>query len=519
MRRLINTLVHNLRHNAEGMSSAKELANDLVEMVQRSTKTTRIGKAVNTAVNVYSCGILLHNAVTIGRELLTENAPVYDIEINENDMLFTVVNGLINTTQKEEHQSIIELRSRAMDRYSDSKREYNIYKNHLVGGDVLRFEGEKAFVYEVPGAQGVKELEIAGHKVQITIKKPDKNMLLGGYTQEGGEGSTSIRRGRGSTSVKKYTQTTAIIRCDSEKARNDVKLYLRNNLSVVGKRKVGLYIGQNYGSFAGNNDAPERDISTVILKDGQLDEIIKELTTFIDSEAKYTTLGVPYHHGILLSGPPGTGKSSTAKAVAAHLGLDTYYIPLSSIRDNETFSELVSEIKPRSILLLEDADTIRAAKERTKKSKEGITMEAMLNVLDGVLSPHGVITIATTNHIEVFDEAMIRPGRIDTVYEIDYLDNEQLERICKKFILDDQFMFPDISGLKISPADIVGEIKKHIDDKDAAIAAVNEFVIKKIEKKAKKDKEKLLESRGNSSEVGGSLQSTIQAGRSQAPTT
>lgn len=517
MRKALSTFVHNIKHNTEGMSSAKELANDLVEMVQRSTKTSRIGKVVNYAVNAYSCGILLHNAVTIGRDLFTENAPVFDIEINENDMLYNVVHGLINTTQKEEYQPTIELRSRAIDRYSDSKRELNIYKNHLVGGDLLRFEGEKAFVYAVPGAQGEKDLEIAGHRVKIVIKKPDKAFLLGGYKDDP-TGATSVRGSRGGSTAKKYTQTTAIIKCESEKAREEVKLYLRNNLSIVGKRRVGLYIGQNYGSFSGTGDIPERDISTVILKDNQLDHIIKELATFIDSEAKYTTLGVPYHHGILLSGPPGTGKSSTAKAVAAHLGLDTYYIPLSSIRDNETFNELISEIKPRSILLLEDIDTIRATKERTKKGKEGITMDALLNVLDGVLSPHGVITIATTNHIEVFDNAMIRPGRIDTVYSVDYLDNGQLERLCSKFIVDEPFIFPDITGLKISPADIIGEIKKHIDEPEAAIASINTFLTERIEKKARKAKEKQDGSEGNSSEVSEQLQSAVHAARSQTST-
>lgn len=497
MHKVINAFVHNIKHNTESMASAKELGNDLTEMIKRTTRTTKFGKAVNYAVNAYSAGILIHNAVSIVRELTTENTPSFTIEVHEGDMLFAVVSGLVNTTQKEEYQPAVELRSRAIDRYSDSKRELNIYKDHLVGGDLLRFEGEKAFVYAVPGIQGEKELEIAGHKVRIEIKKPDKAMLLSGYAQDLNSGGSG--RNRNSASPKKFTQTTAVISCDSEKARQDVMLYLRNNLSAVGKRKVGLYIGRSWGSFSGNNDAPERDISTVILKDNQLDHIINELTTFIESESKYTTLGVPYHHGILLSGPPGTGKSSTAKTVASHLGLDTYYIPLSSIKDNETFNELIGEIKPRSILLLEDIDTIRATKDRDKKDRDGITMDALLNVLDGVLSPHGVITIATTNHIEVFDAAMIRPGRIDTVYTIDYLDNNQLERICNKFITNEPFIFPDITGLKISPADIIGEIKKHIDNTENAITSVSEFIAERIAKKEAKEKKR--ESRGVSSEV------------------
>src|SRR5215217_6687246 len=122
MHKAINTFLHNVKHNAESMSSAKELANDLTEMVQKTTKTTKVGKAVNYAVTAYSAGILLRNAIELGRDLFTENAPVYNIEISENDMLFTAVSGLLNTQQEKEYQASIELRSRAMDRYSDSKR-------------------------------------------------------------------------------------------------------------------------------------------------------------------------------------------------------------------------------------------------------------------------------------------------------------------------------------------------------------------------------------------------------------
>jgi hypothetical protein len=495
MKRVLNTFWKNIQTNGESLSVAKELVSDVSDILSKvgSPKTSKFVRYFNTAVTAYSAGITAHSAYNLTRSLFTENLPVYNIEISESDMLFSVVAGLMSKTQNNEHQSSIELRSRAIDRYDSSKREFNTYKDHLVGNDVIRFEGDKAFVYAVPGLQNQKTLEIAGHKVDIQIRRPDKAMLLGGYTGSSevdplaGLSSGNGRGSRGS-SAKKFMQTTAIIMCNSEKAREEVMLFLRNNLSAIGKRKVVLYIGRSWGSFTGNSDLPERDISTVILKENQLENVINELTAFIDSEAKYNSLGVPYHHGILLSGPPGTGKSSTAKTVASHLGLDTYYIPLSSIKDNETFNELISEIKPRSVLLLEDIDTIKAAKDRTKKGGDGVTMDALLNVLDGVLSPHGVITIATTNHIEKLDPAVIRPGRVDTVYHVDHLNNEQLERICNKFLGGGPILFPDITGLEISPADVIGEIKKHIDDYDVAWNAVNTLIEKKISKKAKKSK-------------------------------
>lgn len=490
----LETFLHNIRHNDESMLAAKELAKDVADIVHSSARrNTKMHKLIRNGMTIYSTGLALNNIVNLARDLFTENAPRYTIEIVESDMLFGVVSGLVNNSEevKAEYQPSIELRSRALDRYNSSKQELNIYKDHLIGGDVIRFDQEKAFVYAVPGSNNEKIVTIGNHKVHIIVKKPEKLMLVGGYQQDLPPTSSS----------KKLSQTTAIITCESEQARKDVMLFLRNNLSAVSKRSVVLYIARNWGSFSGNSDNPERPLSTVVLKKNQLENIVDELSTFIESEDKYNGLGVPYHHGILLSGPPGTGKSSTAKVVASHLGLDTYYIPLSSVNDNETFNELITEIKPRSVLLLEDIDTVTAAKSRKKKGEKGVTMEALLNVLDGVLSPHGVITIATTNHVENLDPAIIRPGRIDTIHTVDYLDNDQLERLCKKFISDESLIFPDITGLKISPADVIDKVKKHIDEPEEAWVEINKLIEKKIQKANKKKLEELIETDGISSKI------------------
>lgn len=486
MKKMVTTFLHNVRHSPESMDSAKELVKDVADIIHTNARSnTKLHKFVRNATTAYSTGLMVHSAINLVRDLMTENIQLPTIEIVETDMLFNVVTGLMNTTTDENKgvkQLAVELRSRTLDRYATTKQELNIYKDHLIGGDIIRFDQDKAFVYAVPSANNEKTLTIAGHKVHVLIKKPEKMMMLGGYTND--KESNTV-----APVSKKVSQTTAIITCPNEKASKEIQEYLRNNLQIIGKRKVTLYKAQSWGSFIGSSDMPERPISTVVLKKGQIESVIEELNSFIESEDKYNILGIPYHHGILLSGPPGTGKSSTAKVVASHLGLDTYYIALSSVRDNETFHELISEIKPRSVLLLEDIDTVQAAKSRDKKGKDGVTMDALLNVLDGVLSPHGVITIATTNHVENLDEAVIRPGRIDTVYAVDYLDNEQLERICKQFIKMENVIFPDITGLKISPADIVGEIKKHINDHETAYKAIDKFIAKRIRKHQKrKDK-------------------------------
>lgn len=486
MKKIYDTIVNNVRNNPDGMDSAKSLISDVAKVLKytNNAKAAKVVTLFNNAVGIYSAGLVVTNTVNLIRTLVTEEKPLYTIEVNESDMLYSVITKLVHNTKNTDiYQPNVEVRSQTIESYDDSKRMLAIFKDDLIGDDIIRYESSKAFVYAVPNTDEPKEVKIGNHHVTIIFKKPDKMMLTAGYYDMGDGGGAAAVSGRSRSAKKSYSRKTAVLYCESEDARQEVMLYLRNNLSVLGKRKVTLFIGRSWGSFTANSDAPERDIESVVLKDNQLDEIIDELKMFIGHEEKYNSMGVPYHHGILLSGAPGTGKSSTAKAVASHLGLDTYYIPLSSIKDNETFNELVSEIKPRSVLLLEDIDTIKAAKDRDKKGRDGVTMDALLNVLDGVLSPHGIITIATTNYIEKLDEAVIRPGRIDTVYEIGHVDTNQFQRICKQFIGAEPHELPNITGIFLSPAEIIGEIKKHLMDKEAAIEAITLFVVNKLVEK------------------------------------
>jgi chaperone BCS1 len=62
-----------------------------------------------------------------------------------------------------------------------------------------------------------------------------------------------------------------------------------------------------------------------------------------------------------------------------------------------------------------------------------ISLSEVLNSLDGMFSVHGRILIATTNHIENLDSALIRPGRIDLKIEIGYVNNEILKEFLDKF--------------------------------------------------------------------------------------
>lgn len=234
-------------------------------------------------------------------------------------------------------------------------------------------------------------------------------------------------------------------------------------------RPPKLYTPSGWGGFASNNSMPPRSLDSVILKDGELDFLIEDLSTFLESESKYTRLGVPWHRGYLFYGCVGTGKTSIAKALAAHFGLDVFCIPLGDLDKDVELSKLLSDIRPRSILLLEDIDVFSSATKREAENKE-VSLSGLLNSLDGVATPHGMISILTTNEIDRLDPALIRAGRIDVRQEFTALDQNQGVRLYEHFYGDTPPRTVNFAGR--APSDVVGIFKQHLDDPKAARKAL-----------------------------------------------
>src|SRR5690606_28393314 len=100
---------------------------------------------------------------------------------------------------------------------------------------------------------------------------------------------------------------------------------------------------------------PLRPLDTVCLAQGQAERIVADIQRFFDQEHHYARLGMPWHRGIALSGPAGTGKTSIARAIASYFDMDIYWIPLGDLQGDGDLIHMISQIPPRSILLMEDA--------------------------------------------------------------------------------------------------------------------------------------------------------------------
>lgn len=181
----------------------------------------------------------------------------------------------------------------------------------------------------------------------------------------------------------------------------------------------------------------KRPLSSVVLEDGVKERIVEDIRSFIEARTWYLDRGIPYRRGYLLYGPPGTGKSSFIQALAGELDFNIALLNVSERgMTDDKLNHLLTKVPPRTIVLLEDADA--AFVNRRMKDEEGyagatVTFSGLLNALDGVASAEERIIFLTTNHIELLDAALVRPGRIDMTVRLGEANEGQIAQLWDRF--------------------------------------------------------------------------------------
>lgn len=259
-------------------------------------------------------------------------------------------------------------------------------------------------------------------------------------------------------------------------AGRDAVLRHVQNLLEVKQEKPGpppFRMSSRWGSsWERRSDLPPRTLDSIILKQGQLERLVADLGEFLASESDYTRRCLPWHRGYLFHGDPGTGKTSVAKALAHHFGLPVYYLPMGQMKEDAELVNLVSSVNPRSMLVLEDVDVFHAMTARNDE-QGGVTLSAVLNALDGLWTPHGLITVLTTNDRAALDSALLRPGRVDIEEEFTNLDDDQAGRLATWFYghrIAGTSVWPmpwHVEGR--SPAELIGAMSRAKDDPKEAL--------------------------------------------------
>ena len=194
-----------------------------------------------------------------------------------------------------------------------------------------------------------------------------------------------------------------------------------------------------------------RSLESVILKGDEKERLVQDIAKFKASRKRYSDLGVPYHRGYLLYGPPGTGKTSFVSGLSQRFGMSIYLINLNEFNDR-TLVKAVNDVPQNSVILFEDIDCMSTGKAQARsdewaanKSLTGsdskdpiavmmsVTLSGLLNVLDGFSAPENVLFVMTTNHFEVLDPALLRPGRIDYRLYMGEASEQQKVELYRRF--------------------------------------------------------------------------------------
>ena len=261
------------------------------------------------------------------------------------------------------------------------------------------------------------------------------------------------------------------------------------------KKELVTTLGRNVMKYRRYPLSTERTFESLFFQ--QKKELLRIVDHFTKKTGKYAIKGYPHKFGLLLHGPPGTGKTSLIKALAEKTGRSLVNVPLAKISTNEDLANLLFNRKyhvesedvdiPLSfkdvIFVLEDIDAVTHIVRRRDDSvnntgstreqsqshrRDELNLSGVLNVLDGVVDTPGRMLVMTTNHPDVLDPALLRPGRIDQKMHLSYLTYEDMAALIAHYFqtkVDDELLSRCKSacfgGLKLTPVQVQDLALKH----------------------------------------------------------
>lgn len=199
----------------------------------------------------------------------------------------------------------------------------------------------------------------------------------------------------------------------------------------VGKSNAKVYnmekkIGVTFADVAGQDEAKES---------------LMEIVDFLHNPDKYTKIGAKQPKGALLVGPPGTGKTMLAKAVAGEAGVPFFslsgsefvemFVGVGASRVRDLFAQ-AGKSAP-CIVFIDEVDAIGKSRDNKMggNDEREQTLNQLLAEMDGFDSSKGIVILAATNRPETLDKALLRPGRFDRRIIVEKPDLHGREAILK----------------------------------------------------------------------------------------
>ena len=214
----------------------------------------------------------------------------------------------------------------------------------------------------------------------------------------------------------------------------------------LSKKMMSQMGGRNAMSF-GNSNARIYVPSTEgihfddVAGEEEAKESLKEIVDYLHNPKKYTDVGASMPKGILLVGPPGTGKTMLAKAVAGEAGVPFFsmsgsefvemFVGMGASKVRDLFKQ--AKEKAPCIVFIDEIDAIGKKRDGQigGNDEREQTLNQLLTEMDGFEGNNGVIILAATNRPESLDPALTRPGRFDRRVPVELPDLVGREAILK----------------------------------------------------------------------------------------
>jgi len=236
-----------------------------------------------------------------------------------------------------------------------------------------------------------------------------------------GDGQFLLSRGeeRLILTINVLSRSMNTICAETQKLRQGTADYFVEEVNSV-MQKENFYRGHilEFQGRLGFLKPETRDFEGVILDPEVKREIRDNTVGFLENGDTWRRFGIPVRRGVLLAGEPGTGKTILCKAILGEArGMTGILASAYHIDDNEYIRFLYSiarDLAP-AIVVIEDIDILAQDRELFGYSR-GPALLALLAEMDGITEQCGIVTVATTNHLETLDKALRqRPSRFDRV--------------------------------------------------------------------------------------------------------